>query len=75
MDWKNSRRSDNIEDLRGFSGTTAGGSWFTTRDTWARGVLQAMRGWQERAAGQARMREACERYEQQLQSHRGLASR
>ena len=25
MDWKNSRRSDNIEDLRGFSGTTAGG--------------------------------------------------
>ncbi len=25
MDWKNSRRSDNIEDRRGFSGTTAGG--------------------------------------------------
>ena len=25
MDWKNSRRSDNVEDRRGFSGTTAGG--------------------------------------------------
>ena len=23
MDWKNSRRSDNIEDRRGFSGTAA----------------------------------------------------
>lgn len=36
-------------------GTTAGGSWFTTRGTWARGVLQKDRGGRGRWGGRVRM--------------------